>query len=161
MFHGTERLSHEGRLEAMNTENNKEIARKYFAALDRHDVDGAVALVRDDLVNHAALQEAQGADGMRRIVGKVLKAFPDQRVTCDDVIAEGDRVVCRVTLSGTNTGPLEFVRWPMPATGKFTTHSAIHVFRIAEGKIAEHWGAMDAFALLRQLGVAPRPEVHS
>src|SRR6185436_7862251 len=106
----------------MNTETTKEIAKKYLAALDRRDVEGAIAHVSADLVNHTAIPEAQGAEGLRRIMGKVLKAFPDQRVTCEDVIAEGDRVMCRVTVSGTNTGPLEFVRWPMPATGKHVTH---------------------------------------
>jgi steroid delta-isomerase-like uncharacterized protein len=145
----------------MNTETTKEIAKKYLAALDRRDVEGAIAHVSADLVNHTAIPEAQGAEGLRRIIGKVLKAFPDQRVTCDDVIAEGDRVMCRVTVSGTNTGPLEFVRWPMPATGKHVTHSAIHVFRFAGDKIVEHWGAMDAFAMLRQLGISARPEVPS
>jgi len=145
----------------MTTESLKDIAKKHLAALDRHDIDGAVALVSENLINHAAVPEAQGADGLRRILGKVLRAFPDQRMTCDDVIAEGDRVMCRVTMKGTNTGPLEFVRWPLPATGKAVTSTAIHVFRIDQGKIVEHWGAMDTLAMLRQLGVTPRPEVHS
>jgi steroid delta-isomerase-like uncharacterized protein len=145
----------------MNTEANKTIAKSYLNALDRRDVDGAVALVAEDLVNHTAIAEAQGAAGLRRILGKLHKAFPDQRTSCDDVIAEGDRVVCRVTVRGTNSGPLEFVQWPMPATGKSVTTTGIHVFRIANGKIAEHWGAMDTLNMLRQLGITPRPEVHS
>jgi steroid delta-isomerase-like uncharacterized protein len=129
------------------------------SALDRRDIESAVSLVAGDFVNHTAIPEAQGADGLRRILGKLHKAFPDQRVTCDDVIAEGDRVVCRVTTTGTNTGPLEFVRFPLPATGKSVTSTAIHVFRIAGGKIVEHWGATDMFATMRQLGLTPRPEV--
>lgn len=145
----------------MNIDTNKTLARSYLDALDRHDIEGAVALVAADLINHAAIPEAQGADGLRRILGKLHRAFPDQRTTCEDVIAEGDRVVCRVTVRGTNTGPLEFVQWPMAATGKNVTTSAIHVMRIAKGKIAEQWGVMDAFALLRQLGVTPRPEARS
>jgi len=145
----------------MNTESNKAIARTYLEALDRRDVDAAVALVTADLVNHAAIPEAQGADGLRRILGKLHKAFPDRRTSCDDVIAEGDRVVCRVTMTGTHSGPLEFVRWPLPPTGKAVTTSSIHVYRIADGKIAEHWGMTDGFSLLRQLGVAPRPEAQA
>lgn len=143
----------------MDIENNKTLARNYVSALDRRDIEGAVALVSADLVNHTAIPEAQGADGLRRVLGKLHKAFPDQRVTCDDVIAEGDRVVCRVTTTGTNTGPLEFVRFPLPATGRSVTSTAIHVFRIARGKIVEHWGASDLFATMRQLGLTPRPEV--
>jgi steroid delta-isomerase-like uncharacterized protein len=144
----------------MDIEANKTLARNYMSALDRHDIDAVVALVAPDLVNHAAIPEAQGADGLRRILGKLQKAFPDQRVSCDDIIAEGDRVVCRITTTGTNTGPLEFVRFPLPATGQSVTSTAIHVFRIAQGKIVEQWGASDAFATLRQLGLTPRPEVH-
>jgi len=145
----------------MNTESLKALTRQYIDALDRRDIDAALALVAPDLVNHTAIPEAQGAEGLRRILGKLHKAFPDQRTTCDDVIAEGDRVACRVTTRGTNTGPLEFVRWPMPATGKSATISAVHVFRFEGGKIAEHWGAMDALNLMRPLGVTMRPEVHS
>lgn len=145
----------------MNTESPKSIAKSYVDALDRRDVEAAVSLVAKDLVNHTAIPEAQGAEGLRRILGKLHKAFPDQRTTCEDVIAEGDRVVCRVTVRGTHSGPLEFVQFPMPPTGKTVTSSAIHVFRVANGKIVEHWGAMDTFAMLRQLGLTPRPEVHS
>ncbi len=145
----------------MNLDANKTLAKTYINALDRRDVDAAVALVTPDLVNHTAIPEAQGAEGLRRILGKLNKAFPDHRVSCDDLIAEGDRVMCRVTMRGTNTGPLEFVRWPMPATGKSVNTTAIHVFRVEGGKIAEHWGAMDLLGMMRQLGMTPRPEVHS
>lgn len=145
----------------MNVESNKALARSYIEALDRRDIEAAVALVAPDLVNHTAIPEAQGADGLRRILGKVHRAFPDQRTTCEDVIAEGDRVVCRLTLRGTHSGPLEFVRWPIPPTGKTVASTAIHVYRISGGKIAEQWGAMDALGMLRQLGLTPRPEAHT
>lgn len=145
----------------MNTESIKNLARSYVDALDRHDIESAVSLVAPDFVNHAAIPEAQGAEGLRRILDKLQRAFPDMRTSCEDVIAEGDRVVCRVSMRGTNTGPLEFVRWPMPATGKAVTSSAIHVFRVANGKIVEQWGAVDGFGMLRQLGVTPGAEVRS
>ena len=139
----------------MNPTENKDLVRRYVKALDSHDIEAAVALVADDLVNHAAIPEAQGAAGMRRIFGKMLKAFPDQRVSCEDVIAEGDRVACRVSMRGTNTGPIEFVRAPLPATGKPVSSEALHLFRVAGGKIVEHWAGRDDFGMLRQLGHAP------
>lgn len=145
----------------MSQEPSKELARNFIAALDRHDLDAVVAVVAPDLVNHTAIPEAQGALGLRRILEKTLVAFPDQRVTCDDVIAEGDRVVCRVTTRGTHTGPLTFVRWPLPATGRAVTVSAVHIFRISGGKIAEHWGGSDGFGMIRQLGLAVGPEAAS
>jgi hypothetical protein len=125
------------------------------SALDRHDIDRRI-LVAPDPVNHTAIPEPRAPTAC---ADPASCRRPDQRVSCDDVIAEGDRVVCRITTTGTNTGPLEFVRFPIPATGKSVTSSAIHVFRIARGKIVEHWGAVDAFAMLRQLGLTPRPEV--
>ncbi|HXK17809.1 MAG TPA: ester cyclase [Polyangiaceae bacterium] len=145
----------------MNLQANKSIAQKYVDALDRHDVDGAVALCAPDFVNHAAIPEAQGTDGLRRILGKLLKAFPDHRISLDDVIAEGNQVVCRTTMRGTHTGPLEFVRWPTPATGRSLTLKAIHIFRVEHDKIVEHWAEQDLAALMRQLGATPRVEAHS
>ena len=145
----------------MNLEANKSIAKKYVDALNRHDVDAVVALCAPDFVNHAAIPEAQGAEGLRRILGKLIKAFPDQRHSLDDVIAEGNQVVCRTTMRGTHSGPLEFVRWPTPATGRSLTVKAIHVFRVENDKIVEHWAEQDIGAMMRQLGAAPRLEVHS
>jgi len=79
-------------------------------------------------------------------MGKVLKAFPDASWVLEDLIAEGDRVVCRVKMRGTHTGTMDFLRVPVPATGKRFEAEAIHVFRISEGKIAEHWAGRDDVA---------------
>jgi steroid delta-isomerase-like uncharacterized protein len=148
-----ERLGFRG--DGMNPNANKELIHRWFQALNDHEIEGAVALAADDLVNHAAIPEAQGAAGLRRILGKVLKAFPDATWRCEDVIAEGDRVVCRATMKGTNTGPIEFVRFPIAATGRKCSSEVIHVFRVANGKLAEHWSGRDDLAMMRQLGVFP------
>jgi steroid delta-isomerase-like uncharacterized protein len=139
----------------MNPNANKELIRRWFQALNDHSIDSAVALAADDLVNHAAIPEAQGAAGLRRIFGKVLKAFPDATWQCEDMIAEGDRVVCRILMKGTHTGPLEFVRFPIAATGRKCSNEVIHVFRVSDGKVAEHWAGRDDLAMMRQLGVFP------
>ncbi len=70
-----------------------------------------------------------------------LAAFPDGHVTTEGLIAEGDQVVERFSFRGTNTGSLMH----LPATGKKVIFSGVSVFRIANGKIVEHWGAHDAF----------------
>ena len=80
-------------------------------------------------------------------------AFPDFKVTIDDMIAEGDKVVVRGTWSGTHKG--EFMG--IPATGKSVSFGVIDTVRIAGGKMVEHWGLMDNFRLMQQLGVIPAP----
>ncbi|HEV8245895.1 MAG TPA: ester cyclase [Polyangiaceae bacterium] len=139
----------------METTTQKDLAKRYFERLNARDIDGAVSLASEDLVNHAAIPEAQGQDGLRRIMSKIVKAFPDAEWTCQDVLSEGDRVVCRVGMRGTNTGPLEFLRVPLPATGRKVDSEAIHIFRVAGGKIAEHWAGRDDIAMMRQLGHLP------
>jgi predicted ester cyclase len=70
-----------------------------------------------------------------------LAAFPNGLVTTENLIAEGDQVVERFSFRGTNTGSLMHA----PATGTKVTFTGVSVFRIAHGKIVEHWGAHDEF----------------
>lgn len=136
-------------------EANKAVARRYIDAINRHDIDGAAKLVADDLINHAAIPEAQGVAGFRVIMQKLFDAFPDHQLAVEDIIAESDRVVCRVSVRGTHTGPLQFARNPIPATGRAFATEHIHVLRIQGGKVAEHWAGRDDVGMLRQLGFLP------
>ncbi len=142
----------------MNTSDNKEIVRRQWDAINRGDLDGALGYVADDLNNHAALPEAQGAAGLRRILDKIRLAFPDVRWACEDLVAEGDRVVCRLSMRGTNTGPVTFLRAAMPASGRRFETEHIHVYRLAGGKIVESWSARDDIGMFRQLGYLPTGE---
>jgi steroid delta-isomerase-like uncharacterized protein len=139
----------------MSTENNKRIVREHYDRFNARDLDGLAALVAEDLVNHAAIPQAQGRAGMRSIVQKLWHAFPDQKMTCDDVIAEGDQVVCRVTVTGTHTGKLDFAKAQLPPTGKRFRASHIHVFRLAGDRIVERWAERDDVGMLQQLGLMP------
>jgi predicted ester cyclase len=80
-------------------------------------------------------------------------AFPDLHGTIEDQIAEGDKVVMRMTYRGTHQGELMGI----PATGKPVTMTFISINRIAEGKIAEGWVNFDALGMMQQLGVIPVP----
>ena len=81
-------------------------------------------------------------------------AFPDLRMTIEDMTAEGDRVVVRWTVRGTQTGEM----MGMPATGKPTTVTGMFLNRLAAGKIVEGWGNFDALGMMQQLGLIPTPE---
>jgi len=74
-------------------------------------------------------------------------------MTVEDVIAEEDRVVVRWTAQGTQQGELLGV----PPTGKQVTVTGIDVYRIENGRTAEHWGNFDQLGMLQQLGVIPVP----
>jgi steroid delta-isomerase-like uncharacterized protein len=136
-------------------ESAKALVGKLFSAWDEHDIDAAASVMAENLVNHAAIPEAQGRAGFRSIGQKLIKAFPDLKHRIDDMIVGDDKIVVRMTVSGTHTGPLEFAKWPLPATGKSFTTTHIHIFRVANGKIAEHWAERDDMGMMKQLGVLP------
>jgi steroid delta-isomerase-like uncharacterized protein len=91
-----------------------------------------------------------GIAGFIYAVQLLHASFPDLRITVDDLIAEGDKVVARLTARGTHQGTFRAI----PPTGQFVQWSGIRIFRIADGKIVEHWATWDDLSLLRQLGAA-------
>ena len=93
--------------------------------------------------------EATGAGALEQVTAMLLRAFPDLHVTVEDLIAEGDKVVGRNTVTGTHRG--EFMG--LPATGRSVVYDEIFIFRFVDGRIvAETWGVVDVFSQLRQLG---------
>jgi predicted ester cyclase len=86
-----------------------------------------------------------------QLLGLYLGAFPDGQVTVEDLLADGDKVVVRISLRGTHQGAFRGIA----PTGKPITLMGIHIFRFANGKVVEHWGLMDWLAALQQLGVVP------
>lgn len=94
-----------------------------------------------------------GVQALKQVWVVLLRAFPDIHVTVEDVITEGDKVVCRNTVTGTHTGEYR----GRPPTGKSVTYKEIFIFRLANGRIAEIWGVVDVFSQLRQLGLVDDP----
>ena len=94
-----------------------------------------------------------GAAALKAHIRGFLSALPDIRITIEDLIAEGDVVVCRFDSIATHTGTLMNI----PATGKSARVSGMLQFRFGDGKIAEVWAMYDLFGMLRQIGVIPDP----
>ena len=90
-------------------------------------------------------------EGIHHETGIAVLGEPDAVVLICDFIAEGDLVVGRYILRGIHQG--EF--FGIPATGKSITVSNIHIMRLADGKIVEHWGHGDDMGMMRQLGAMP------
>jgi predicted ester cyclase len=136
------------------SESNKAlVARAMEEIWQKKNPDAVATFFAPDLVNHAAVPEAQGAAGMKTIAAKLLAAFPDMTMTVQGISAEGDNVVVRNVMEGTQTGTLEF-KHPLPATGKHVRVDQVHTFRVKDGRIVETWMVMDRLDLNTQLGIA-------
>ena len=95
--------------------------------------------------------EEMVAEGVKQMIGMYRSAFPDIRVTVEEMVAEGDTVVSRTTMRGTHTGDLMGI----PPTGKQVTMRGLDLVRIAGGKATEVWHHDEELALFAQLGVTP------
>ena len=101
---------------------------------------------------HTPDGELEGFDGASTLLQAYAAAFPDFRLTIDDLVAEGDKVAFRWTFAGTHRGPLGDIR----ATGKSVSVSnCVGIFTLAAGKVDEANLCWNRYALLQQLGLLP------
>jgi steroid delta-isomerase-like uncharacterized protein len=137
----------------MLTEELKSRARRLpEELLTQGDLAVADELVAPGCVHHAPAPLVCGIEGLKQWARALRRAFPDLCALVDDEIAEGDRVVQRLTLSGTHAG--EFLG--IPPTGKRVTWQLMAIQHLDPGgKVAEHWAIWDQLGLLRQLGAPP------
>jgi predicted ester cyclase len=120
------------------------------------DLAVADELFTADLVHNVpGPPPAAGVEGTKRWVTNLRRAFPDHHGTIEDEIAEGDKVVQRITCSGTHEGTFLDVA----PTGRHVTYEVMEIMRVGpDGKFAEHWSSVDVLAILRQVGAVPAPE---
>ncbi len=137
------------------SEENKVIVRRYFEAVNQHNLDVLDEIFAADYIDHAAPPDhPPGPEGLKLFFAMMESGFPDFRVTLEDTIAEGDSVAARFTFHGTHRG--EFME--IPPTGKQVTMSGIDIMRIEEGRIAELWGQEDMLGMMQQLGMPLTPK---
>lgn len=138
----------------MSTEDNKQIVQRYQEAYNANHLDALNDLVADDVLTPKIMPGLPpGLAGAKAVHETSLKGMPDFHTAIDDLIAEGDKVAARITMTGTHTGDF----WGMPATGKTVRFTGMYIVRIKDGKIVEHWGEEDGVSLLQQLGFMPKP----
>jgi C-1 hydroxylase len=135
----------------MSVEENKSIIRRYVQAWNRGDLKGLSDYWSSEMLHHTRTK-SHGLAETINIVGSFMNAFPDLRWQIDDIVAEGDKVVTRMTAEATHTGSY----LGMPPTGKKINCSVVGIARIDNGKIIEHWGVTDELAMLSQIGVSPQ-----
>ena len=135
------------------TTSNKAALRRLHDAVNTGDAE-LISKTIDEVVEPDVLirtplpVEATGARALKEVWVKLLRAFPDLHVTVEDLIAEGDKVVSRNTVTGTHRG--EYMG--LPPTDKSVTYNEIFVFRFVNARIAETWGVVDVLSQLKQLG---------
>lgn len=139
--------------ELMSTEEQKAIISRY---IEEAWNKGNVGIIDELMANNYARYpvgpgEPLDREGQKRRILAFRKAFPDLRLVIEDLIAEGDEVVFRMTLQATHLGPYAGT----PPTGKHITISIIDIARFTEGKVVEHWGNRDDLGLLQQIGAIP------
>jgi predicted ester cyclase len=111
--------------------------------------DALPGFVTPDFVSHGL--PGSGPDVLRGAIERTSKGLSDVSMKIDDIFGEGDRVAVRLTSTATQSG--EFMG--MPPSGKSYTIEELHLFRVADGKVAEHWHQMDSMGMMKQLGGMP------
>ncbi len=140
----------------MATDANKALVRAFAEAGNDNDLEAFDRLIDPGFVRHCEATpevSVRSCEDFKQFYRDTATTFPDQRLTLQTLVAEGDRVAFWGTFSGTQQGPMG----PFPATGKRMESDCAGVFRIEDGKIAELWVTWDNLAGLAQLGLLPPP----
>lgn len=138
----------------MSIEDNKAVAMRAVDAINAGDMSLLESLLAPDAIEHSAPPGMPPTrDTAIQFISMLRSAFPDLHYTIEHVISEGDLVAQR----GIGTGTMKGDMLGMPATGKSATWSEIHILRVKDGKIVEHWALTDQVGMLQQLGLMPSP----
>jgi steroid delta-isomerase-like uncharacterized protein len=136
----------------VSLDDNKAIVRRFIGEIF---VDGRRAtvdeLLADNFVPHTWPSTGHPRDDMKAAIDRAATALAEPRFTIEDMIAEGDRVAVRLTTAATQVGPF----MGMEPSGKRYEIGEIHIFRLRDGKVAEHWHYFDQMGMMRQLGAMP------
>jgi steroid delta-isomerase-like uncharacterized protein len=134
----------------MTIEANKALVRRFideiFVGMSAEAVD---ELVTDDFTPHTGATAGPGKEPLRQAIERVSAGLADVSMSIEDIVAEGDRVAVRLISRATQVGPF----MGLPPSGKAYSIEELHLFRIRDGKIAEHWHQADFLGLLAHLGI--------
>ena len=136
----------------MQEEKNKQVIRDFTRIFkNQHNVDGVGHLFDPNFVHHFRAPLPTGLEGLRQVGIMMNGAFPDVVVTEEDLIASGDRVIERSSAVATHKGSM----MGEPPTNNRVAWSEIHIYRLKDGKVCEHWAEIAMMELLQQIGVLP------
>jgi len=138
----------------MSAEEIKTLVRRWIEGANKGKA-AAMAVIDElfspDFVFHSGTgEDIRGLENFKKQLSESFSAFPDFHFTIDDMVAEGDKVAMRWTMTGTHTG--------INPTNKKWTMWTITIDRIAGGKFVEEWERYDTLGLMQQLGLGPTSE---
>lgn len=127
---------------------NRQAVEQAIDHWNRGDLANYLRLYSDDVVLHGYAGLEAGFANVRRFYEAWWQAFPASQLVLKDVIAAGDKVVCRFLIEGTHAGPFQGV----PPSGRPVSVSGFTILRFHDGKCVERWSLVDSFGLLTQIG---------
>jgi steroid delta-isomerase-like uncharacterized protein len=140
----------------MSVEENKTLVKHFIEA--GNNVRGDAKKIKPFMEEFLALSHVHHSptgdtklEETTKFYNMVFTAFPDLNYSIDDVVAEGDKVVLRLTSSATHKGAFQGI----PATGKKIRFKGVDIFRVAGSKITDEWSFPDVLGLMQQLGAIP------
>ena len=141
----------------MSEEDSKAVIRRWIEAFNERDLEAEADVLAPGFVAHVpdapAPLDLEGLEAWREFTAPFVEAFPDLRLTIQDIAAEGDTVAARVAFHGTHRGEFQ----GLPPTGKEVAFSSIEIDRVVDGKVEEHWVEINLLGLVQLLGVATIP----
>lgn len=129
-----------------------DLARRLLMAFEAGEDTVVDDVIHPAYVDHAPANGPGGPEGVRQSIRWLRETFGDRHVIIEDLFAGEDRIVARVRFSATQTGEL----FGAPPSGRRFETEQIHIWRVAEGRLAEHWMVRDDLATMRQLGALDR-----
>lgn len=142
----------------MLTEQNKALVLQFYKAFDDHKVDQALELLAPNFIAHmAGMPEPLDGEGFKQFGMAFYLAFSHGQHVFDQVVVADDKVVTCGRFTARHLGEFQ----GLPPTGKQISLSIMHIDRVEDGKIVEHWGQGDALGLMQQLGILflPSPKL--
>ena len=137
----------------MGLEENKQLCRDYFTAFLAGDRQWMEEHIAPAFERHdpGLPFEVKGPDGVMQLHDALMPAFPDMELPLHDFVAEGEKVLVRLTIHATHTGTFG----ELEATGRRIEVAVLDLFQIRDGVFVEHWAQLDNLGMLTQLGAVP------
>lgn len=140
----------------MDTNQNKEIVRKIYNAFNTGNTSEIDQVVSSDAIDHNPEpgHDGKGTDDLKQYIREYRQAFPDLKLNVNTMVAEGDKVISYLTMTGTHKNEFRGIA----PTNKSVKMDGYDYVRISNNKIVERWGVFDMISFFNQLGVIPEPE---